>query len=133
MTPYKTLKEESTNKNHYDDNYSAPLRDARSPSLLYYTYRLLQPILIVFRFITTPRLDQIVSIVAFVYPPCVDDGWNDTAVDVEAAVGSGPRVHDIFTMFLLAFKLSMRTHNTIGWIRSRKIGNGWIYVFRFCF
>ena len=26
VTPYKTLKEESTNKNHYDDNYSAPLR-----------------------------------------------------------------------------------------------------------
>ena len=30
MTQYNTLKEEPTNKNHYDDNYSAPLRDARS-------------------------------------------------------------------------------------------------------
>ena len=25
MTPYKTLKEESTNKNHYDDNYNSIL------------------------------------------------------------------------------------------------------------
>ena len=34
MTPYKTLKEESTNKNHYDDSYSAfHIRDARSLSL----------------------------------------------------------------------------------------------------
>ena len=24
VTPYKTLKEELNNKNHYDDNYSAP-------------------------------------------------------------------------------------------------------------
>ena len=24
VTPYKTLKEESANKNYYDDNYSAP-------------------------------------------------------------------------------------------------------------
>ena len=24
VTPYKTFKEETTNKNHYDDSYSAP-------------------------------------------------------------------------------------------------------------
>ena len=30
VTLYKTFKEESTHTNHYDDNYSAPLRDARS-------------------------------------------------------------------------------------------------------
>ena len=41
MTLYNTLKEEPTNKNHYDDNYSAPLRDARSFAFfdfLYNTY-----------------------------------------------------------------------------------------------
>ena len=37
VTPYNTLKEESTNKNHCDDNYSASIRDARSFAL-YYTY-----------------------------------------------------------------------------------------------
>jgi len=30
MTLYKASKEESSHKNYYDDNYSAPLRDARS-------------------------------------------------------------------------------------------------------
>ena len=30
VTLQKTFKEESSHKNHYDDNYSAPLRDARS-------------------------------------------------------------------------------------------------------
>jgi hypothetical protein len=34
VTPYNTFKEESTNKNHYDDNYNAfHIRDARSFAL----------------------------------------------------------------------------------------------------
>ena len=34
VTPYNALQEEPTNKNHYDDNYSAfHIRDARSLSL----------------------------------------------------------------------------------------------------
>ena len=34
MTSHNALKEEPTNKNYYDDNYSAfHIRDARSPSL----------------------------------------------------------------------------------------------------
>ena len=34
VTPYNALKEEPTNKNHYDNNYSAfHIRDAHSPSL----------------------------------------------------------------------------------------------------
>ena len=31
VTPYKAPGDESSHKNHYDDDYSAPLRDARSP------------------------------------------------------------------------------------------------------
>ena len=37
-TLYNTLKEKSTNKNHYYDNYSASIRDARSLRFLY-TYQ----------------------------------------------------------------------------------------------
>ena len=33
VTPNKTLKEEPTNKNHFDDNYSAPFA-MLAPSLL---------------------------------------------------------------------------------------------------
>jgi len=33
MTPYNTLKEKSTNKNYYDDNYSASIYAMLAPSL----------------------------------------------------------------------------------------------------
>ena len=49
MTPYNTLKKKSTNKNHYDDNYSAfHIRDARSFALI--TYLSLVPVYVLSRF-----------------------------------------------------------------------------------
>ena len=41
VTPYKTLKEELNNKNHYDDNYSAPFA-CRSFAFQYFNFSIFE-------------------------------------------------------------------------------------------